>query len=135
MKIATGHKTFDLQALRGGIFKGNVISNVQRGNYIRPQSETKNGWVSFEPGQLNKYDLDLFENLPSRVRSKVQELTKTESGILYEIRHWRKGKKILHGYIFTKTHSENYELVCDWWLSNRQKSVDIMMAMRHNLCK
>jgi len=137
MQIDTGHKTFDQQCESLGT--GNVYGTCQKSSYIRAYDETKcNGFTS-PPGQLRSFDLKQFKDIPFWVCKEVEELTKSEGGILYEIRHWGKRvnhsdykRKFIHGYILTHRgdYANSYGHIRTWMIRHDRKSYRIMEVVR-----
>lgn len=118
MLVETGNKTFDRQV--DAISTGNVLGHVQLSGFIRPRTRTENGLNTyFEPGRLRNFDLNGFASLPHRVREYVKSITESEAVILYEFRHWRSGRKIVHGYVITDPQDH---LITKFVTGNRYKS-------------
>lgn len=118
--INTGHKTFDQQC--DCLTTGNVVSNTQYSSYVRAVSNTECNGCNFKPGHLRAFDLKLFAKLPSHVRYWYEEHPNIET-ILYEFRHFRKGKKIVHGYVITDTQ---HNLLLKAFSHNSQKSIQVV---------
>ena len=120
--IKTGHKTFDRQA--DMISTGNVWGDVQFSNFIRGKKDVECNNCPFLVGQLQDCDLKHFKDLPQFIRTVVKDtLSGKDSGILYEYRHWVKGHKAVHGYIFTDS---NYKLINKWVTNKSAKSRKII---------
>lgn len=135
--IDTGNKTFDRQC--DGFHTGNVIGTVQLSSYIRPKNETECNGYQFAIGHLRTTDINSFRFLPHFVRNKVEELTETQSAILYEIRHFisdgRGGhKKIIHGYILTRGYAHNYKFLYQFHIANNYKSNNILEIAKEYIC-
>lgn len=83
---------------------GNVIDNGFLSFYIRAWDNTHcNGYTS-EPGGLQRFDLDQFGNtyIPESIREYCRNYKGGDHvGILYCVRHWDRGRKIIHGWILT----------------------------------
>jgi hypothetical protein len=112
MLFESDHKEFNRQV--DSISTGNVIGNAQLSFYIRPKSEIECNGHPFPEGHLRNIDLGYFnDGLPNFVKETVYAHTENESVILYEFRHWARGKtnipheyvkthrKIAHGYVIT----------------------------------
>ena len=132
----TGNKTFDRQC--DGFSTGNVCGTIQFSWYIRPESETECNGYQFAIGALRASDLNHFNRIPNWVRNKVEELTKNQPAILYEIRHFISDgngghKKIIHGYILTTGHADNYRFLYQWHIANNYKSNNILEIAREYL--
>lgn len=94
MIIDSGYKLFDKQT--NYIGRGNVISNTQHSNYIRPYSETEcNGQIN-EKGHLTNYDLQYF-SIPNWLRKKIIE--NDEQVCLYEFMTYRNGEENIIGWL------------------------------------
>ena len=136
MRIDTGHRTFDRQCEYLGT--GNVWGTCQTSSYVRPYTETECNGFTNAPGHLQRFDLNQFKDLPSHIRWKVEEMTKTRGGILYEIRHWGTRlpyggrQKHVHGYILTARWDAAIPYLHwrTWMVSNTQKSYNIMQTVR-----
>ena len=120
IRIDTGHKAFDRQCEFLGA--GNVWGNVQYSSYIRAHNATECNGFTFKPGELLKGDLDKFE-LPQWVRNSIEPLLVDKGAILYELRHWNRGKKFVHGYILTGT---DHELMRTYYVNGRIQSERIL---------
>ena len=111
-RIETGHKTFDKQCECLSV--GNVMGTCQSSSFIRPWSETEcNGKTDYEPGHLQKFDLELFREVPLYLRDFIK--TQSKSVILYELRHWIKkpygeNQKVIHAYLVT-TGDDDHKLL------------------------
>lgn len=109
-QIQTGHKAFD-QAANGSsgyVGTGNVISRNQYSCHLRGWSETQCNGFTFAPGQLQAADLETVKaNYPDVYRLLANFLKKPDnhfrnhSGWLYVIRHFNKGRPVIHGVILT----------------------------------
>lgn len=110
MDVKTGHATFDSQC--DGMSSGNVWGGTQFSNYIRAFTETECNGFTNAPGHLQTFDLNFFKDgLPHRVKERVKEYARTKSVILYEFRHWVGERKVVHGYIITRGHDGNNQLL------------------------
>jgi len=104
MKFESLHKTFNRQVSM--ISTGNQIGNTVRSFFIRPFNELEcNGRVN-EPGHLQEYDLNNFQDrfYPSELRGVkdfIRREGKTKRFILYVFFHYTGEKKITHGAIVT----------------------------------
>ncbi len=108
--IDSGFKTFDKQT--NFIGTGNVISDTQYSSYIRPYSQVKCWGVEDRPlGELCKYDMQHFKNLPNRLRNLLLDENRKESYILYEFFIYRWNQKEPIFYIIT---DKNNKLVADY---------------------
>lgn len=124
--INTGNSTFDRKANGNYYGRGNVISDVQFSNYVRPFNETEcNGYVRPE-GYLRDFDLNHFKTLPINIREYIKFVTDNESVILYEVRHWNGNTKVVHGYVITKCHRNNYKLVKKFYIGRTEKSRNVV---------
>ena len=123
MKFESGFTTFDKQT--NYISTGNVSANTQLSLYIRPRKETNNG--DFKVGELQAYDLKLFNNLPMYIKSYLNRIE--EKVILYEFRHRANGKKIVDGYVIT---DKEHNFICRWTVGKTYKSeLAINEAMKY----
>jgi hypothetical protein len=128
--IHTGHATFDRQC--DILMTGNVWGNTQFSNFIRPESELECNGIVNAPGHLRSYDLGMFTALPSFVRDAVIAATADKAAILYEIRHWVGSKrrdnrrKIVHGYLLTRTGSMNYQLIQKFMIGHTEKDYAVI---------
>ena len=128
MEIHTGHKTFDKKCVV--IREGNVFSDTQTSCYIRPRTEIEcNGFTNPE-GYLRDFDLHAFVNtqpgIPRHVLDRVIEETKDKQICLYRIFHYIGEKRIMHGWILTKSYQENHELITVFHSNFRSKSLAVM---------
>jgi hypothetical protein len=128
MHIETGNKGFDKACKI--LCNGNAFTDTQTSYYIRAKTDVECNGLIWTEGELRKADLKVFRDgrnpMPSRFEDMVLKATETESAILYEIFHYRKGEKIFHGWILTKTHKANKELICYYAANYRSKTYMVM---------
>lgn len=104
MKFESLHKTFNRQI--NMITTGNHMGNTVRSFFIRPFNRLEcNGRVN-EPGHLQEYDLNNFQDryYPSELRGVkefIRREGKTKTFILYVFFHYNGEKKITHGAVVT----------------------------------
>lgn len=79
--VDTGYKRFDKAT--NYIGTGNVIANTQCSFYIRSYNETECNRQTFPKGHLLNYDLNMFRNIPSKIRHILCDKERTTSCILY----------------------------------------------------
>jgi len=128
MQIDTGHREFDMSV--GCIAPGNRVDGGCHSNYIRAfNTPTNPGGAPCLPGEMQKFDLGLFRDLPAAVRDYVGEVGRDEEVILYEIRHsssrrdgWGERITIRHGYIVTRGHKQDHELLRKFYCGPTRKS-------------
>ena len=134
--IDTGHRTFDQKCEI--VTTGNVCGDAQFSSYIRPYCETECNGHSSPVGHLRDFDLKHF-TLPSHVRETVMKETMKQQGVLYEFRHfvrdWKRGnsngyRKVVHGYILTRGHNENYRFVKSWVTGPTNKSYGVIETVK-----
>ena len=110
IKINTGHKTFDLQT--NLIASGNIIANTQYSKHIRSKNET--GWFPHNrpEGFLQQWDCDNYQqamNTPKYILTIAKEHADRFDGIyLYTFFHVYKNKRMIHGYVFTQSNTDNF---------------------------
>lgn len=134
MYIETAHSTFNYQTKT--IHTGNVWADTQHSSYIRGYEKTDSGRANqFEKGHLRNCDLSSFfgdapqHPLSEHVKQVVRELTQgQESVVLYEFRHWRKGRngtsqKVVHGWVIT---SYGDKLLRKIYANNSRKSMSVV---------
>ena len=132
MEIDTGHRAFDRAV--GALGLGNVVGGGQYSSYIRARNTLTNpAGAAVEPGAMQDWDLDRFDDLPEVVREFVCQVAVDEDVILYEIRHHtsqrdRDGEyvKVRHGYIVTRTHDADHELLKKYYLGPTRKSTRVV---------
>lgn len=129
----SGNKTFDKQA--DYIGTGNVFSNVQIGAFIRPKNQTECNGKTFAAGELQEYDLKPFRKIGMILifETLVKEAAKTKQVCLSAIFHRRKNKRILHGFILTKDHTEYHELIDVFPANYRAKTISVLNAVKEKL--
>ncbi len=121
--VVTGHKTFDKKS-EGCIMTGNVISNVQFSWFVRPFNQTDCNGFYFPPGYLQKVDLNSFSStLPECVKECIRRNGRSQRFIVYEFRHFRGRKKIIHGYVIT---TDEHKYFKSWVTGHRRTSGDII---------
>lgn len=128
MEINTGHKTFDKKCVV--VSTGNVFSQTQTSCYIRPRTETQcNGFTKPE-GHLRDFDLHVFTQtkprIPDHVLKRVLQETETKQICLYRIFHYVGEKRIMHGWILTKSWQEDHELIAVFYTKWRKKTIAVM---------
>jgi len=105
MLFESAHSTFNRQT--NLISTGNIISNTQRGGYVRPYTETECNGFTRPPGHLRDFDLNGWDRMPGFVRDKVCDLTETEPVILYRFHHYKDdGWLVTDGWVITSTDHE-----------------------------
>ena len=89
--IDSGWKEFDRQT--NCISTGNVISNTQLSQFIRPYSETECNGFERPKGHLMKFDLESFNryDIPQRIMNILKDVNRRESYILYMFFTMRNG--------------------------------------------
>lgn len=95
----SGFKTFDQQT--NVISTGNVSSNTQFSSFIRPYNEVKNYGYTGKPGDFLKYDMQWFEQIPTKMREIIYDKNRENSCILYEFFIHRNGKREVIGHVLT----------------------------------
>lgn len=104
MKFESLHKTFNRQVSM--ICTGNHLGNTVRSFFIRAFNELEcNGRIN-EPGHLQEYDLNNFQDkyYPyelRRVKDFIRREGKVKKFILYVFFHYTGDKKITHGVVVT----------------------------------
>ena len=125
MKFESLHKTFNRQV--NLISTGNQMCNTVRSFFIRAFNELEcNGRLN-EPGQLQEYDLNNFQDkyYPSDlggVKDFIRREGKTKRFILYVFFHYNGEKKITHGAIVTDAE-HNHIRSCVFIFSGKSISV------------
>lgn len=81
--INSGWKTFDKQT--NLICEGNLIANTQYSDTIRPYKETECDVLTFEEGELMKFDLKPFYKypVPHIIKDILEDENRTEEVYLY----------------------------------------------------
>ena len=134
----TGNKIFDNQC--DIIAPGNVHTNTQFSGYIRPKSEVECNGKTFEPGELQLFDMKGFRTIgcPSYIlRIASQETEKHGTICLYQFRHWVKeiGKErpreIIHGWIIAD-YQNNF--ITSIMANRRQKSMMVLVEVQPYIC-
>lgn len=100
MIIDSGYKTFDKQT--NYITSGNVISNTQFGNYIRPYFETTNPvGQKVKEGYLREYDLKYFKRneMSNTFKDWLYNVTRIKKMILYEFFIYRNDNREVVGWL------------------------------------
>lgn len=121
MLFESGHKTFNKQTKL--ITTGNHLGNTQYSLFVRSFEETECNGHENEKGELQKWDLDNFKDLPIDIREEIEALLKNRGGILNEFRYWKGDKKILVGYILTDTE---HNFIESWNVLKTTKSYGIL---------
>jgi hypothetical protein len=126
-KLTTLSKSFNAQV--GCIAKANCVDNVFTGLAVRSWWDAGVGLVDYpdnlrEPGHLFQFDMSNWSGVPANVHNAIKEFCmdkeKCPHGVLfYEFRHWRDGKKILHGYVATTTWDDGCKLLKYWNYGSR----------------
>ena len=94
-------------------FRGNVISDYQRSQYVRSYNKLECNGMKFFEGELRQHDLETFSgknSLSGKALDQVMELSKNQTVILYTIMHYSTRTKefINDGYLIT---DENHKLL------------------------
>ena len=131
--INSGYKLFDNQT--NYIGTGNVISNTQYSSFVRGYNNINNYDNSAKPGQLLKYDLQHFENIPPGfIKDTLYNLGRTVSLILYEFCTWKGEQKNVIGYVLTDVDHNliDYQII-NYYGSNwiEKKFAAIREAMKY----
>lgn len=130
MKFESLHKTFNKQVTM--ITTGNHMGNTVRSFFIRPFNRLEcNGRVN-EPGHLQEYDLNNFQDkyYPSDLRGVkdfIRREGKAKTLILYVFFHYNGEKKITHGAIITD--GEHNHIKTCFFIFNR-KSMSVIEEAR-----
>lgn len=134
--MTTGHITFDkqLNGRSGYVGTGNVVSATQYSSYIRGHHQTSCNGVPFEPGVLQRKDIDKFKGLlePRTLLKVMAHLNGQSSGILYVFFHTSSRRRIVHGWALT---SANHQLVFSHTTGPTRKSTAVMRAMIDRVTK
>lgn len=119
MLLNTDLKTFNKQTTL--ITDGNVISNTQYSNYIRPYNEIKcNGHIN-DRGELRNYDLQYF-TLNPEIKDYVLKNTENIGGYLYQFHFYNERKeKVVVGWIFEQAGSYKIFINCHEFFSRYKK--------------
>lgn len=125
--LTTGHKGFDSQS--DYIGTGNISSNTQFSNYIRAyDTATTPVGQACKLGAMRAFDLKSFREmgLPRQVEHAVLDATQDSPAILYQFMHRDQGRRVVHGYVLTRTDAEQHELLAAWATGPTAKSRDII---------
>lgn len=98
---------------------GNVWSNTQFSNFIRPRDETECNGFTFPPGYLQDCDLKPYAGLPGTTLNTIRDMVNhNHGGVLYRLQHVAPARnglpahRVVHGYILTnKQHDPRLRLV------------------------
>jgi hypothetical protein len=111
MKFDSLHKTFNMQTQV--ISTGNILSNTLHGGYIRAANELECNGIVNPPGHLQAFDLQQFSGYGLyKVLVIVRQLAVEKSVILYVLKHYTKGKRIVDGAIITTTDHKKLYVWC-----------------------
>lgn len=130
-RIETGCKTFDRFCTC--ISTGNVIGDGQSSGYIRSFNETECNGRQWEPGQLRKFDLDAFQQLPRHVRAYVEGLE--QACILYCFWHEKDERLTIHGYVVTTAKYNDERHLRTFVTGPTYKSHLVMEWVRDYICE
>ena len=116
MHFESAYKTFNEQT--NLISTGNVIANTQFSSYIRPYNETECNGLTRPAGELLKFDLQYFRNIPERIINILWDKTRTESYILYQFSVYNKkyNERDIIGYVLTDYNDNliTYAVTCNY---------------------
>ncbi|MGP1715772.1 MAG: hypothetical protein ACTS9Y_01210 [Methylophilus sp.] len=128
-QIKSGCKSFDDLANKGIITQGNVLSPPQLSGFVRSLNKRDcNGYSNFSAGELQSFDLKLFERVPSHVLKELKDITsQDDDAIFYEFRTFKSNKeKFVHAYVIC---SGNNELKKVFVNRSGRKSEDVAKAV------
>jgi hypothetical protein len=126
-KIETGLKAFDRFCTC--IMTGNHIGDGHSSAYVRPWNEIEcNGKKDYEPGHLQNFDLKPWREhgLPRNVDEYLVAFAKDECVILNKFWHYRRGNKVVHGYIITRGDKHCHRLLAQFCTGPTSKSRDVL---------
>lgn len=140
MVIGSGHIAFDQQT--NCISTGNIIANTQYGGFIRARTQTECNGHNFPEGYLRERDLEPFleysrlgrgsrgwrqQEMTYAALERVRGETEDKSIILYSFFHYNGDKRIVHGFILTKT---DYEFIGRYVVGPASKSTLVMNCVQ-----
>jgi len=128
MHFESLHKTFNKQTQC--LSTGNVWSNTQWSNYIRPSYELECNGFTNEKGHLQNFDLESFSKMGvnSYILNRIKELVdENKGGILYLFKHYNNNQRILDGLVLT---DRQYNHIHTWELNQDYRAVDAVYKAR-----
>lgn len=132
MEIDTGHGEYD--AVVGALGPGNRIDGGQHSTYVRAHNTpTLPTGAPCQPGAMRDFDLKPFGKLPAGVLHCLHEHGCDEDLILYQFHHlsdrrdsWGERVVVTHGYVITRTHEHDHELVAKFYTGPTKKSIGVV---------
>lgn len=114
MEFNSPHKSFNRQCRY--ITTGNHIGDIVISNFIRPFNKTKCNGFKFPKGHLQDFDLKIYNDygMPYYVGRYIKNNGKSQTFILYWIKHFIKNKRITDAYILT---TDKYKHVQTWYIN------------------
>lgn len=137
MALGTGNRAYERNAY---LVTGNIIGGTMLGYYVRPRAEKACNGKSFRPGELQGFDLKIFEQ-PSLHAGAMTEFIRRDTRfddqkcIAYVIFHTARKKVVVHGALITDTNGRLVRLFQrpDLGLNAVASSAVVMGKARHFL--
>lgn len=127
--IQSGCKAFDNLAKKDCVTTGNVWGNCQLSGFVRGFLNCEcNGYNNYSAGDLQAFDLKLFNHVPKHVMKSLKEHSAGMSSVIfYEFRTFKGSKdKFVHSYLIC---SEDNKLIKAFVNRRGRKSHDVAKAV------